>query len=462
VKGAHFAQLFRFVHLLAWVQRAARWSLRAVWVGAGIYLSAWGLHELIGWLPDRSTWLYLALAGGGVLLLGAFLPWPRAGRLSWNLDRHYGFKEQVSAALATEHLPSSNPLAGLLAEDAAGLLSAKTARIARRGWFITRDLLSAAIVFSLAWLAFRTELSAPALVIDPPRRAHLPALGEDPAFEQVFPSGTPGLEATNPPAPDGEAGSSSGPGNVAGDLAGNEGSSLAEQLNNLQGLMKKLGEGLAQEIVTQEIGESLQRGDLQSAAGGMEQLSEQLGQVSQESKNRIAETLSDGAQQAAQVGADPLAQALNETAESLQSGDDSASGQNLAQMADFLRQFDELMASLAQSLAELSEGQEASDIPSSAGGGAGAGTTAAERETSRPEPFARLEGEAGVLELGGDEDQSGLLNPGQPQMKPGTATVQGSVDSLITVESGSASNPLVPFHYAWNWRDVVSSYFTPR
>ena len=101
----------------------------------------------------------------------------------------------------------------------------------------------------------------------------------------------------------------------------------------------------------------------------------------------------------------------------------------------------------------------------SAGGASGSGSGAG--ANNQGEPLIRLEGEGEEYTLEGGDDPDGLLQPasssGTPTSGAGGTAAPGGGGSAASEEcpSGPAYCILSPYSFPWNWRDVVSDYFSP-
>jgi ABC-type transporter Mla subunit MlaD len=207
--------------------------------------------------------------------------------------------------------------------------------------------------------------------------------------------------------------------------------------------LKGLGEDLSQQAPTYDLGQELQGSDLNGAAGELDQLNDQLENLSPKTRQELADALEEAAGEGGSAGDSQLSEDMSGAAEALKGEDSgeagSESNQSLDQLAQDLRdRADELNSAQAN------------------GSGAGSGSSG---QTGSAEPAGRLQGEGDDFELPlEDSAQSGLLSPAPPQAD-GSGTASGSLDSPGKGENGVAGSPLVPNSFLWKWRDVVSSYF---
>jgi hypothetical protein len=455
------------VLFLVWLQRAVRLSLRAAWLGLAGYLLGWSANSLWGWLPAPNAWLVIGLILGCLPLLGFFYPWPRVARLAWRLDRQMGLHEQISAAQQVPPAANTSRVAESLRVDAAGLLSKAGLRVALRGWFLEREVISTAVVTLLFWLIFVAYSAPAAHQLPAVLTLSLVPLGQDPTVEQIFPGGIPGLTpellATLPAESSAEA--STG-------RATEDGSLSPDQLQAVMAALQNLGRKLSRQAVSYDMGQALQRGDLPEAARAAEALADQAGELSEVTSTNLAEALQEAAEQLAatdQTGQfQSLTEALEAAAQALRSetGETAqASADRLDEVAGALRELAEQVQGEAVDgdVAESGEPQDGQNgMDEGATVGRGAAIAGGHRERGEPQPVERLQGEGQLLELSAASNESGALRPGRPP-EAGSTTVSGALELVqATGEEMTDSTALTPYYYPWNWRNVVSNYFTPR
>ncbi|GAB4581306.1 MAG: hypothetical protein Fur0022_40530 [Anaerolineales bacterium] len=423
-------------------QRTVRLLVRAAWTGLAGYLIGWGINDLYGTLPNAQTWTTL----GGFLALPSivtiFYTLPMS-RLVWNLDRRFALREQLSTAWQTSQHPAQTRLSTLLLADAAALLPAQRARILRRGWFLSRDLLSLLVVLGLFFtVSTFTEANTPYPPISQHPPLALPPLAEAPTYQDIFPSGIPGLtQPPNTPAPSEPL--------------------SPDEATDLDDILSELGENLSENPETAPAGEALQQGDLAEAAAELERLADELDNLPAEARENAEDALRNAAQQAEQAGAEDLANALQEAADGMEAPESNnlQAAEALDHLADEFRQLEDQFAALGQA-GDQEPTQDSQTPPQEGAGGSSAGT-GSENE-GQPEPLERLEGEGQTVEIEGDETPSGLLTPGEASGPP---TTDGSGPIIASGGGSGKTDPiqsiLVPYNFSWRWRDVVSKYFSP-
>ncbi len=441
-----FTRSLSSLRSLVFIQRNARLLVRALWTGLAGYLIAWGVNSM--WGLVSAPWQQLAAGFGFALpsLYAMFRPLP-AGRLAWRLDRLFGLKEQITTAWQTVGLrpEKHGQVDALLLEDAARLLPAQRERVLRRGWYLGRDAESLAVVLLLAAAVFLFGLFSSQLSLPDAQTQDLPPLSQPPSASDVFPSGIPGQGQTSP-------------GSGENTPASPGGGLTPDEIGAIDQILTDLGRSLGAYPETREAGESLQAGDLESAAGGLERIADNLDLLPPEALENLQQALEKAASRAAEAGQQDLAEDLASAAQALQGTEP-----DLPAGADALDQIAEALRELAASLASGSPGDPttadpgASDAGGAAQGTAGAGSGSGTQ--GEPEPLVRLEEEGGELPLEGGIEPGGLLVPGST---PGDLVAAGAAGAG-TGSSGSTApvnSVLTPYSLDWRWRNVVSQYFS--
>ena len=438
---------------------------------AGGFLIAWGCNVLWGWPAEPRIWLLVGLVLSSFALIGIVIPWPKPTRLVWRLDRSYNLREQVSTAWQEAMLPVSDGMPGLLISDATGSLPHIRNRVLWRGWFLARDLVTLLVVILLFSMALRKDLTVISRQIPSVQRVALPALEKDPTAEEILPLGIPGFKIVPTPA--------AGSDDQDGQQTFEEYAEQSKQTEALKSALKELGEDLSQLTVSYDTGQALEKGDLDKAAEEMETVADKVDQMSNVSKQDLAEAFQDAAQQMSQIDMETsqnMSAQGQAVASELGSGNSSEAGKAMGQMADELR-------TLA---AQTSPGQSGEDEEAADGssGGAQEGSTAAGqtgqdnmsgegigsegqgsasvagREQTDPQPVTRLYGEGETLPLAELESASGILSAGT-ETSEGEFASGDAVGQTMTGDSAVVTTVLIPYRYQWKWRHVVSEYFSP-
>ncbi|HUF37396.1 MAG TPA: hypothetical protein VMN57_02635 [Anaerolineales bacterium] len=435
---------------LVLTQRSLRLLARAAWLGLSGFLIAWGLNALYGWFPDSRAWTLAGIAFAAPAFLAAFRPLP-LDRLAWRMDRLLGLREQVTTALSVETGPAASPhgpVTGALLTDVAGRFPDLRRRIAGRGWDLARDLEALAVVLLLLATVIGSHRAGTQFRTPDAETTPLTALGTAPGFEDVFPSGIPGLSQG---APDGAGGNPGAPG---------PGEAAAGDLDNI---LSDLGEALSEHPETADIGEALQNGDLDGAAAAIERTADNVDLLPDDARQNMQEAFREAAEEARAAGQDDLADDLESAAQALENvdPDDPLAADALDELAEGLRDLGEVFGSMGQPGDQSGEGMEdGPDVGSSAGetgSGSGAGTQ------GLAEPLSRLEGLGEDFSIEGGDDPSGLLQPASSAGTPATAMGEATSSSggAGPGDTGPINSVLTPYSFPWNWRDVVSDYFSP-
>lgn len=458
----NFKQRLNLLLVLLWIQRALRLSLRIIWTAMAGYLLGWGINSLWGWLPDSRTWMVLGLLFASFSLIGIFFPVPRLSRMTWKLDRRLNLQEQVTTAWQVFQKKDNRQVPNLLIYETMQLFPDIMKRVAGRGWFLGRDLLSMLIVLILFWLVFWGDLDVVPIELPETQVDLLPVLGEDPSAEDVFPSGIPGLK---PP----ESASTDFPGHpTAGIDEENQvlgGADFSSDMSKIEESLKRLGTRLSQQAISYDVGQALKKGELDQAANEIERLADQVDQLSDDAKKELSNAMKTTSYEIRELSTnqqEPLSRDLGAASAALDEGSDSEAKKELDQFANSLRDLSAAQAS-QESGNSLTEGTDQAGLEKGIGPGGGeGGTGASSRERGESQVMERLSGEGETLELGQVSDQEGLLRPAVDLSDRGTDIARGSLSSNIPGDSEVVDSLLAPYYFSWKWRNVVSTYFSPH
>jgi hypothetical protein len=440
---------------LVFAQRAARLLLRAAWLFVAGYLLGWGLYARWGWLADTRYWLALGSALAAPALFAALRPL-RTGRLARRIDHHLHTREQVTAAVRIQSGDQPpNRVETLLLEDAAALLREIFDRVWRLGWRLHVDAASALIIGVLLASHFLVTAALDNVaVLDLPPLAQtawqIPPLAAAPAYDDIFPSGIPGL--TDPLAGDPNA----NPNPASGEMT-------PEEAAALDNILSDLGEDLSKHPETADAGEALQEGDLEGAAAAIERIADNVDLLPDDARQDMQQALQRAARQARAAGQEQLAEDLERAAAALESTDPNnpLTADALDDLADGLRDLGETFASMGQpgEPDSLAPPENAPQV-GSAGGESGAG--GGQGSTGSPEPITRLDGQGDDFTIEGGSSASGLLAPGTGGDPAGTGGTPAAIGGGSPGETDPINSILTPYSFPWRWLSVVSKYFAPR
>ncbi|MEO7909615.1 MAG: hypothetical protein ABIV47_08205 [Roseiflexaceae bacterium] len=455
-----------------WARRGVRMLLRAAWLSVCIWCIALGGHMLWGW-PLRANIVgaaALALIGGAVLLL--LRPRLAARTAANRLDRRFHLDEQLATAVevAATNPPPGSIAARLVMESShtAELLHRRIARRQRPPWQDALTLVALSLVAIGLWVISGVgfpDLGGRPLPLPPLASA------QDPA--QQLPQ--------EPQAPD-QSGQSSqiGPGDT-----GQPGQSGAAAQNGATGdpqVIQALADALRDQGATRPAAQALDRGDLAGAAQQLRELADQAGQLSQSSRDDLANSLEDAAQQI--EGSDPqLAGQLEQSADGLRQGQQDA--------AEALDDLARAIEQLPQSQPNQQAGQDGQPAPGEQAGqdgqagqdsqagpageqgqgeqqgqgqgnGTGAGSgSGGEQRQAQPNDRLGVEGQAVPLESSGEGDTPAQSSDDKPPIPSGAAGnggfTQGGTSSSERVQVGDD-----PQRVPIDERDVVQGYFQPQ
>jgi hypothetical protein len=461
---------------LVWLQRSIRFSLQALWLGVAGYLLGWSINIIWGWMPNPKTWLIISLFFMIVPLRELLTYYPRPNRLVWNVDRKFKLSEQVSTAwsVAQKDQPGSL-LEEKLIDDVLLILAPVRDRILKRGFFLNREIISLCIMMILFGGLYLTQaISSNKYPVGETNLAPLPPLGEEPRIEDVFPAGILQLQAQATPNPTEKMRS-------ADEAGTQEGAAQIPDPEMLAKSFQRLGSNLSDISATYDLGQALQKLDPAKAAAAMENLADQLNELSSDTKENLAEAMQKASEELQQSEGDSqkeLSMDLNNAADLIkkQATEDStgnaSSGTNPSQepgeasnasqsgqtAKDAMYQVARDLREIAQQLQPTKKSAEVG----SGGVGAGAGVGGVSREKGQPVSTSRLSGEGETIEFSSQESsETGLLSSTPPNTT-GTGTASGSVNITQGTDQNVIQTYIIPINYTWNWWYVVSTYFQPR
>ncbi len=449
----HTSTLARQLQQMAtdrWVRDAVRMLLRAVWFALSIWSAGVGLSLLMSWEIDHGLIGALALAVIVVALISLLIK-PRLSvqAVARRLDRRFNLHEQLSTALEVgQQRPETGSLPAQLMAHAGQNLRQTQRSIGQRQRAPVSDLLFLAGMLAIA-IALFLITAMPGLP-NASQVAALPAL--------VSPDAAPDEQAFQPPQDDG---AQQQPGNNGSDQ--NAGSTGAENQQS-QGApadpqsLAAIADALRDQGATRPSAEALDRGDAASAAQQLRELADQAEQLSQETRQNLADNLRQAASEIDDHNPD-LAQQLRQSARNIeQSGEQAAQGlEDLAQAIEQAQQGDAQASQGDQAAQQGSPGDQ--DQPSNqpgAGGGAGNSAATNQRDLEDPQRLG-VDGQPVELDAQGDGTQGSA--PAEQATLAGSGSV-GTTNGGSNQQGGGASGP-DPLRVPAEERDVVQDYFTP-
>lgn len=445
-------RLFNLLNQLAtdrWARRGVRGLLRAAWLSVSIWCIGLGGSMLWGW-PLRTSLLEafaLAAVGIGVALL--LRPRLKPIQAARRLDQRFHLDEQLATAaeVAARNPPPGSIGARLVAEatQTATLLQRRIARRERPPW---NDLLTLGLLMMVAlglWVMSGVslpQLNPTSLPLPPLAEAQDPAqqLPAEPRAAQPGTASQPG--ATGP--------GSSQPG-----------------ISDPQ-VLQALADALRDQGATRPAAAALDRGDIAGAARELRQLADQASQLSEATRNALADNLRQAAD-AIGPRNPALANQLEQSATGLERGAQRAA-QALDDLARAIENATTTPAEANQpngtqeSSGESKNGAatpppaDSSDAPEQGGGGPSNDPSGAQRPANTSDRLG-VEGQPVPLESAGagevPADSSGALPPSQGEQRPGF-NPGGSNGSNQPVDVGDD-----PLRVPMDERDVVQEYFQP-
>ena len=419
-----FAKQASSLYRVVLLQRGFKLVVRAAWMGGAGYILGWGVHEIWGLFPSPSHWL---MVGGGlavVNLAAIFFPPIPLKAFLWKLDSKLEFNQQFSTAAEVED--ELNSVNQALIEDALGLIPNARRRIIDKGWDLRKEFESGVVVLILLLIIYLTGVGSLPTTI-PGGIGILPGAGTNPSFADVFPSGIPG--------------DSDGAGFFEGQNQGLAYEISSESVGEIGEVLRELGRELNSQAGTSELGQGLERGDLDQASEKFSQLAGNVDQMSEETLENLADSLESAADKLTGADQQELADRLRDAANSIRNGDSGQIGEDLDSLAEILS---DLGALTGEQLAANNDGLSGASPSGS----------------SNSSPFDRLEGEGGGISLGQNGSSQYLQTSGPGSGQAGD-TADGSYDYLSPTDGTIIEGGISPYNLPWIFKDVISSYFTP-
>jgi hypothetical protein len=424
-----FMERARWLYRIVLIQHATRQILRAAWLGGAVYLFCWGANSLWGVLPNSGYWILFAVLVGFVTLLSIFFKRMKMEDFLWRVDRLFSQNEQISTAYQTARDNEEiDEIRNSLFADAAKLIPVIIRRVIDRGWRLRNDVEATIIILMLLMIVYLSGMESFTAAVSGGGLGLLPGAGSDPSFSDVFPSGIPGDTSGDHPQVAGLDTRAGGQEPVFEAQMEDPGS-----LDRMYRVFREMGQQLKDNPSTTDLGMALEDGDFIDAATQIRDLSENLDRLTATSRSDLAEAFSYGVRELYLSEYAQITEPLGGAASALFGGALTEIGRELDRVAEM---FEALATQLQGDVYALQPNVE---------------------------PITRrVEGEGDDLELNTPEDVSDLLvAPGSGA--PGFGGEAGDVINLIgTVTESSGEFELNSYNFAWEDKNVVSSYFSPR
>lgn len=287
---AQFLREIERIFKVVFTQKIIQMVLRAAWVGGAVYLLCWGLNRMWGWLPDQSAWFWLAGITMVVILGSAFVVRFPSRAFVWRLDRGYHLQEQVYTTYEKleEEIANNQPQPGvneLLDSDQLARLPFIRRELTEKGWRVRGEMQSTVIVLILLLIVYLLSVEDIGRLPQEQNFGLLPSLGKDPSAAEVLSDSS-----------------------IPGDLGGSDGTQVTTEeidasasaicegnWDEVADTFVGLGVTLSQQSTTYDLGQSLQQQDFAQAADEFSNLAEQAGDLSDETKESLAQTFLDTA-----------------------------------------------------------------------------------------------------------------------------------------------------------------------
>ncbi len=473
---AAYSPFFRSLRRLQaafWRRRVVHWLIRAAWLALLVPTLFMAGYLWLDWRAHWSYWLFPMVG----IILGSMLWAVRPislKKIAYRLDKRLGFRAQLITAYKVSQAANDldNLVVHRLLHEGVNVVVniRQEVRIFNRTLWLEMQALIGVLVLLGAMLlldALNPRLPNATLVELPPP---LP----EPAADEVIP---PNPQLFPPPfAPEIQVQALSG--------------------EAVQQALEALADALRDLAVTRAAAEAIDRGDLAGAAESLRGLADQLGELSEEARAELGDTLGEAADDVGD-GVPGLSEPLQDGSQALGADNLGQAGQALADLAETLEALQETPQETAQAPEESQSGEESqaqaetgnnpaaeteqpqagetenppaesgeegtepAEQPAEAGDGAGEGDGEGEGE-DQPTEAERLALEGQPLELESDSEQldEQVLQPAELDAEAGDRLTE---DSPFGRSSANASTDLGPdpLTYPWDKREIIRRYFTP-
>ncbi len=440
-----------------WQRRAAHWLVRAAWLALLVPTIYMAGYLWLGWPARWYYWLGPMLLVGLLALLWSLRPLPLK-RMVHHLDRRLGLRARLVTAFEVSSLKAAkqaeNPVVERLFLETVNTtinLRQRVRPFDRGFWLEMQTLMAVVALLSALLMLDALQPNFPSAT-----PVELPAAWQEPKADEVIP---PDPQLLPPPfAPQMQ---------------------VQQQLDQagLQQALESLADALRDPAATHAIAEALDRGDLSGAAEGLRRLADRLGQLSEQARAELGQSLREAAQ-AMGTAAPGLTEPAQAGSNALDADNLEAARQALEDLAEVLESLGEVPPETAQippesgnqpgenSPAQSDQSEENQQPPpdqagDSSGAGAGAGEGEAEGG-NQPTEEERLAVEGEPLELTGEAEAEGqVLQPAPLDAQAGDELTEDSPFARRPVNISNGDLGPDPLSYPWQKRDVIRRYFTP-
>jgi hypothetical protein len=414
--------------------------LRAAIVALSLICLGLGLNLLLDWsisLPLLIGIAVVCLLIGGISILTDRMSVDEAAR---RLDQRFGLNQQLATALEVNRTEAPEGVALRLVEQAtttAGQVSQYVSQNRRPPWM---DVLAVAAMLVLALGLFALLSIQPFAGM--PATEPLPPLSAAPDVAQQQQSADP---ENQPPPPD-------TPG-----VGGEQQQQTVAAAALDQQSAAALADALRDQSATRPAADALDQGDVAGAAERLRELADQAENLSEDTRQGLAQQLRDAASDIEMNNAD-MAADVRDSAYGLQQ--EQTSAEALERLADAIEQLDDGGTEQQAQAEQQGEASGAEDNQQPQGGGAGGGDVGSAPPPSeqREQSHERLGVDGVPLEL---ESQGGgnLPSEGEPETSaPGGSSFEAG-ESTVTDETVQVGDD--PLRIPAELRDVVQEYFSP-
>lgn len=442
-----------------WRRRVVLWLVRAAWLALLVPTAFMAGYLWLGWQVRWQDWLIPMVLVGLLSFLWSMRP-IRLNKMTERLDRRLGLRARLITAYEVGDISgqADNLVVQRLLQECVNILIGMRRHIRSLGRSFWVEMQALIAVAALLTALLMLDALSPRLPNATP--IELPPSWQEPKADAVLPPDAKLFPPPFQPEPQVQQTSSQ---------------------DQLRQALAALADALRDQAITRSISEALDRGDLSGAAAGLRRLADQLGQLSEQARAELGQSLQEAAKNAGGNAPD-LTGPLQSGSTALGQDNLRAAQQALEQLADAIESIQKTPQESAQAQPESSsqpqengqaqpgqnqgaqtESQKGGDQPPPEGNGSGAGGGQGGQGNDQPASEAeRLAVEGKPLELESDPAQEGrVLQPAKLDAQAGDKRTQDSPFARQPANRSPGDLGPDPLAYPWEKRDVIRRYFTP-
>jgi len=222
-----------------------------------------------------------------------------------------------------------------------------------------------------------------------------------------------------------------------------------------------MGNYLSQDASTFDLSQGLLGSGLEQQAAALEKLADQLGGLSEESRQQVKSMLQQSGEQLSANGLPQIGDELQNAAQAMGKAAMREDGTPSPQLVEAQEKLDNAAAGIREIANQLKQQQGGGDSP---GGDLAAqdesDTVVSSQQLGEPKQIYRFTSEGEGLEFK-SLDPTGSQMPGKlSQPGSGSTAQNGTAHGSSALSDAFYTSYIVPYYYPWKWHDVVSKFYS--